>query len=150
MPAIRRRLEGKYRIDTSERSDPVLGIAVGAALLGQGPQLLSDVLSVPIWMMTVGAAAREIIPRNAFLPCSFGHTIRARPPEGQPLVVVIYQSLEEASVDREILGTLRVSSEWLAKTPGSLTLEVRMTQACELSFFLSADGRGRTKLHWSS
>jgi len=142
MPAIRKRMGQNFKVDPIDRADPSYGVAIGAAMLGQGPQLLSDVLSVPIWAMAAGAAAKKIIPQNTFLPCSLTYPLPFRPPEGQPLVVVIYQSLEEASTDREILGILRAPSAWLGDNPGKLILEVRMSQACELSFFLeAADGR---------
>lgn len=138
MPAIHQRMAQVFKVDPTERADPSFGVAIGAAMLGQGPQLLSDVLSVPIWAMAAGAAAKKIIPQNTFLPCALTYVLSIRPTEGQPLVVVVYQSLEEASTDRDILGILRAPAAWLSQNSGALTLEVRMSQACELSFFLEA------------
>src|SRR5690606_32468419 len=69
MPGLQERLETMLHIDHSRKLDPKLGIAVGAATLGRGLQVLVDMLSIPIGMMLPGAGPHEAIAKNTPLPC---------------------------------------------------------------------------------
>ncbi|MEW5853274.1 MAG: Hsp70 family protein [Myxococcota bacterium] len=136
-PALQRRLQAVFRTDPAKNINPELSVAAGAAMLGRsldmpaGPGLV-DVVSVPIWMMVPGKGPMEAIGANTAVPCARRMPIENRPPPGMPLALVLYEALEAASVDREILGSVRVEADWLALNPGPLELEVKMTQSFSL------------------
>lgn len=146
MPQIQDRLLRKFRSDPDKHIHPDLGVAVGAAILGRtltlprGPALV-DVIPVPIGVMLTGVGSVEVIPRNAPVPCTERISI-ARPSPGKPLMMAVYEAFDEASVDRELLGTLRVEPDWLDANPGDIEIEMRMGHDFDLTVaVLSTEGQ---------
>ena len=149
-PAIRKRLNQRFKHDPEKNVHPELGVAIGAAILGRtlnlprGPALV-DVVPMPIGVMSPVIGSHEIVSRNAVVPSTHTLVIEARPEEGQPLALAVFEAADTASVDRELLGMVTVSPEWLASHAGDLTLEVRIGFDFELTVaIISADGEAQT------
>ncbi len=145
MPAIQRRLSQKFRHDPKKNIHPELGVAVGAAILGRtlnlprGPALL-DVIPIPIGVMLPGIGTREVIKKNTPVPSTERLVLEPRPPPGQPLLFAVYEALDPTSVDRELLGTVRVEAEWLDARTGPLELEIRLGQDFDMTLAIISSG----------
>jgi molecular chaperone DnaK len=154
MPAIARRLREVLKIkvpptdgETSfaEKVDADLGVAIGAATFGYGMNVLVDVNAIPVGVMLPGQGPHEAIPQNTALPCVKRMNL-TRPTAGSPLPMVVYESVDATSIDRDVLGRLMVDAAWLEANPGDLSLEVRMSADFELAFTVHAKDGGSERL----
>jgi molecular chaperone DnaK len=145
MPAIRERLSHFRRFSSEKDVHPELGVAVGAAILGRnlsrpGGTGLMDVVPMPVSVMLPGGATHEVISANTPVPCRKSVSLESLPPGPTPLPVLVFESLDTTSVDREVLGTLQVGPEW--RRGGAPRLELHMGQDFVLRAFLAAgDGK---------
>ncbi len=141
MPAIQRRLGQKFRHDPKKNLHPELGVAIGAAILGRtvnlprGPELI-DVVPIPIGVMMPGVGTLEVIGKNTAVPVTDRVRVEKRPEPGKPLAFAVYEALDPASVDRELLGTVRAEADWLEAHPGELEIELRLGRDFDLSVTL--------------
>ncbi|MFN7135726.1 MAG: Hsp70 family protein, partial [Myxococcales bacterium] len=125
---------------SSERDvHPELGVAIGAAILGRnlarGASGLADVVPTAIGIMSPGAGSVEIIPANTPVPCTRRVVLENLPPGNAPVPVAIFEALDRTAVDRELLGTLQVGSEWRISSSAPPTLELQIGQ----DFVISAN-----------
>jgi len=131
MPAIRERFSHFKRLSNDKEVHPELGVAVGAAILGRnharGLSGLSDVVPMPISIMVPGGAQHEVIPANTPVPATKSVTVELPPIPG-PISIALFESLDTTTVDREMLGTVRVDLDWRTTHKGPTTLELRMGQ----------------------
>jgi molecular chaperone DnaK len=132
MPVIRNRFAHFKRFSSDKDVNPELGVAIGAAILGRnlsrGISGLSDVLPLPLSVMLPGGATHEVIPANTSLPCAKVIPLEGLPQWNAPVPVVVFESLEATSTDREILGTVQVGAEWRVGSGGTPSLELAMGQ----------------------
>ncbi|QDE70128.1 Hsp70 family protein [Myxococcus xanthus] len=137
MPAIRQRFSHFKRLSSDKEVNPELGVAVGAAILGRnlarGITGLADVVPMPISIMVPGGAQHEVIPANTPVPATKSVTLELPMIPG-PLSIALFEALDTTTVDRELLGTVRVELDWRTTHKGPTTLELRMGQ----DFILSA------------
>jgi molecular chaperone DnaK len=128
MPSIRERFKHFKRFSSEREVHPELGVAVGAALLGRnlarGNSGLVDVVPMPISIMLPGGSTVEVIPANSALPCTRDVTLTGLPAWNAPVPVVVFESLDRTSTDRELLGTIQVGSEWRVNGNPRLELSV--------------------------
>jgi molecular chaperone DnaK len=148
MPAVRRRLAQVFPSvkDGDEAIDPIRSVAEGAALLGAGASRLVDVLPLPIGVMTPGIAGDTALPANARLPTERPVALPSRPAAGTPLKIMLYESIDVTSIDREMIGRVEVPPWWLDENPGDLTLHVAMSAGFDLSASVEAASGGRLPL----
>ncbi|MHB8873944.1 MAG: Hsp70 family protein [Myxococcaceae bacterium] len=128
MPAVRQRFSHFKRFSSDKDVNPELGVAIGAAILGRGTTGLADVLPMPLSVMLPGGSTREVIPANTPLPCARAVPLEGLPPWNAPVPVVVFESLDSTSTDREILGTVQVGAEWRVGSGGTPSLELSMGQ----------------------
>ncbi|MBN2358372.1 MAG: Hsp70 family protein, partial [Deltaproteobacteria bacterium] len=146
MLALQRRLAAAFRTDPGRNINPEMGVSVGAAILGRGLDLpggpeLADVVSLPINAMLPGGDTREVIPQNTGVPAVRRTVVERRSPPGVPMVIALVESPDARSVDRDMLGTVRIDPEWLDRHTGQFELEIRIGQDYDLSAsILAADG----------
>ncbi|MCP4498956.1 MAG: Hsp70 family protein [Deltaproteobacteria bacterium] len=145
MPRLRTRMGQIFHLHNDNVS-PETAVAMGAALFGRGVHILVDVLAVPVCVMLPGVGPKEAIPKNIALPCVRRVPLPARPPEGKPLAMVFYEALDLTSIDRDILGTVKIPPEWLEKHSGDLALEIRMSASFGVEVFVHAASGGRLAL----
>ncbi len=143
MPLIRKRLNDIFVANRAQAVHPDLGVVVGTALLTQGDRTLIDVSSMSVGVTLPGGVSKELVPANTPVP-SVQRIALERPPEGQPLVIGVYEAVDAVSLERGVLGTVRVPAEWLKAHPGSINLEAFLGADLEVSLFL-VDANG-TKL----
>ncbi len=151
MPAIQARFAQFRKAEAERRVHPELGVAVGAAVLGRNLQYprgvgLADVVPVPIGIMRPGVGSLEVISANTPVPCIKTVPLEGLPPKGSMLIIGIYEALEAAAVERELLGTVRVGADWRAANPGRPSLEMKMGQDFSLSVALISQNGQRTPL----
>ncbi|AKQ64803.1 Chaperone protein DnaK [Myxococcus hansupus] len=131
MPAIRERFSHFKRLSSDKEVHPELGVAVGAAILGRnlarGITGLADVVPMPISIMVPGGAQHEVIPANTPVPATKSVTLELPMIPG-PLSIALFEALDTTTVDRELLGTVRVELDWRTTHKGPTTLELRMGQ----------------------
>ncbi|NOJ81213.1 Hsp70 family protein [Myxococcus xanthus] len=131
MPAIRQRFSHFKRMSSDKEVNPELGVAVGAAILGRnlarGITGLADVVPMPISIMVPGGAQHEVIPANTPVPAAKSVTLELPMIPG-PLSIALFEALDTTTVDRELLGTVRVELDWRTTYKGPTTLELRMGQ----------------------
>ncbi|QDE87241.1 Hsp70 family protein [Myxococcus xanthus] len=136
MPAIRQRFSHFKRMSSDKEVNPELGVAVGAAILGRnlarGITGLADVVPMPISIMVPGGAQHEVIPANTPVPATKSVTMELPMIPG-PLSIALFEALDSTTVDRELLGTVRVELDWRTTYKGPTTLELRMGQDFVLS-----------------
>ncbi|WP_141592303.1 Hsp70 family protein [Myxococcus sp. AB056] len=136
MPAIRQRFSHFKRMSSDKEVNPELGVAVGAAILGRnlarGITGLADVVPMPISIMVPGGAQHEVIPANTPVPATKSVTLELPMIPG-PLSIALFEALDTTTVDRELLGTVRVELDWRTTYKGPTTLELRMGQDFVLS-----------------
>ncbi|MCE9667957.1 Hsp70 family protein [Myxococcus stipitatus] len=131
MPVIRERFSHFKRLSSDREVNPELGVAVGAAILGRnlsrGIAGLSDVVPMPIGIMVPGGAQHEVIPANTPVPATKSVTLELPLIPG-PISVALFESLDTTTVERELLGTVRIELDWRTTHKGPTTLELRMGQ----------------------
>ena len=54
--------------------------------------------------------------------------------------MAVYEALTVTAADRELLGTARIGTSWLARNPGELSLDVTMGADFGLQIALRAKG----------
>jgi molecular chaperone DnaK len=150
MPLIRQRL-GHFHLSSEKDVHPELGVAVGAAILGRnlvrgGNSGLNDVVSMPISVMLVGGRTTEVIAANTPVPCSKAVPLEGLPPWSAPVPLVLFEALDQTSVDREIIGTVHVSEEWRTRPDLKPSLELTVGRDFALSARLVAPGGMLTQL----
>jgi molecular chaperone DnaK len=151
MPMIRRRLAHFPRLSSEKDVHPELGVAVGAAILGRnlqraGASGLNDVVAMPISVMLVGGRTVEVIPANTPVPCGKTVELSGLPPWSAPVPLMLFESLDQTSVDREVIGTVHVSEEWRTKPDMTPSLELKVGQDFSLTARLVAPGGMQTQL----
>lgn len=151
MPMIRRRLAHFPRLSSEKDVHPELGVAVGAAILGRnlqraGASGLNDVVAMPISVMLVGGRTVEVIAGNTPVPCVKTVELSGLPPWSAPVPLMLFESLDQTSVDREVIGTVHVSEEWRTKPDMTPSLELKVAQDFSLSARLVAPGGMQTQL----
>ncbi|MBU8898413.1 Hsp70 family protein [Corallococcus sp. H22C18031201] len=145
MPAIRQRFAHFKRLSSEKEIHPELGVAVGAAILGRnlarGVTGLADVVPMPIGIMVPGGGQHEVIPANTPVP-SVRTVDVDLPPWPGPVPVALFEAVDRTTVERELLGTVRIEPEWRVANKGPTSLELRMGQDFVLSAALvSQEGR---------
>jgi molecular chaperone DnaK len=146
MPAIQRRVAQTFHTNPSKHIHPDLGVAVGAALIGQGEQSLIGVVSSPLGVMVPGKGAKELVPANTPVPSVRRLSLGMRPTPGEPLIMALFESPDDGGVEREHLGTTRVDAAWLDQNTGALELEAWIGDDLSLTLALKAGGGGRLPL----
>jgi molecular chaperone DnaK len=148
MPAIRKRLADIFVANPSKNVHPDLGVVVGAALLTQGDHSLIDVTSMAIGLAMPGGQNRELVPANTPVPSVKRVTIadNERPAAGQPLAFGVYEAVDVTSLERDLLGAVRVPPEWLAQNPGSLAVEAWLGADLDLTLFLHGSSGNKLQL----
>lgn len=142
--AVRRRVYSLFKGDPVRNPTPELSVPCGAALLASklddvaGPPLV-DVVSVPIWMVLPGQQPRMAVHANTAVP-SVGRIPLDGVATSGPLTIWFYEALEPTSVERDMLGSVKVDAAALAQGPA--TLEVTMLQNFNLEVSVRL-GNGR-------
>jgi molecular chaperone DnaK len=151
MPLIRKRLGHFARLSLEKDVHPELGVAVGAAILGRNLSRakksgLSDVVAMPISVMLPGGRSFEVIATNTAVPCVKSVMLDGLPTWSAPVPLLLFESLDQTAVDREIIGSVHVSEEW--RTTPNLTprLELSVGQDFALKAKLVAPGGMQTQL----
>ena len=142
MPLIHTRMAGIFPFNASSNVHPDLAVVVGAALLGRGTQSLIDVNSMSIGVQLPGGVTKELVPANSQVPSVSRLPLGERPPSDKALVIGLFESVDATSLERDVLGTVRVEPAWLVKHPGPLTLEAWLGADLDLTLALDAgDGQ---------
>jgi molecular chaperone DnaK len=140
MPLIKKRLGEIFVTQDAQAIHPDLGVVVGTALLTKGDKSLIDVNSMSIGITLPGGVFKELVPANTPVP-SVQRLVVDRPAEGQPLVFGVFEAVDATSLERGVLGAVRIPPEWLKAHPGPVTLEAFLGADLEVSLFLvSANG----------
>jgi molecular chaperone DnaK len=151
MPMVRRRLAHFPRLSSEKDVHPELGVAVGAAILGRNLSRtnasgLFDVVAMPISVMLPGGRTVEVISSNTPVPCVRSVVLDNLPPWSAPVPLMLFESLDQTSVDREIIGTVHVSEEWRTTPNVVPSLELTVGQDFALTAKLVAPGGMQTQL----
>ncbi|MBL8933703.1 MAG: Hsp70 family protein [Archangium sp.] len=151
MPIVRKRLAHFPRLSSEKDVHPELGVAVGAAILGRNLSRtnasgLSDVVAMPISIMLPGGRSVEVIPSNTPVPCVKTITLDNLPTWSAPVPLLVFESLDQTSVDREIIGTVHISEEWRTTPNVTPSLELTVGQDFALTAKLLAPGGMQTQL----
>lgn len=151
MPMIRKRLAHFPHVSSEKDVHPELGVAVGAAILGRNlartkTSGLNDVVAMPISVMLVGGRTAEVIPANTPVPCKCTTPLAGLPPWSAPVPLLLFESLDQTSVDREIIGTVHVSEEWRTQKEITPSLELSVGQDFSLTARIVAPGGMQTQL----
>lgn len=133
MPAIRRRFSHFKRCSTEGEVHPDLAVAIGAAVLGRnlgrGSPGLQDVVPMPISALLPGGRTVEVIPSNTPVPASKRFHIDDLPVWNSPIPIVLLESVDETSIEREALGVINVPPEWRkAQLKGAPQIELQVGQ----------------------
>jgi molecular chaperone DnaK len=124
--------------------DPDTAVAAGAAVLGRGMHVVVDVVPMSVGMMVPGGMSQEIIAPSSAVPTTRRIGI-ARPPAG-PLVVAFYEATSSTATEREMLGSIKVDPDWLAKNAGDITLDVHLDRNLDLNCEVKSKSGGALKL----
>jgi molecular chaperone DnaK len=73
------------------------------------------------------SAQHEVIPANPPVPATRSIPLELPLIPG-PISIALFESLDTTTVDRELLGTVRVDLDWRTTHKGPTTLELRMGQ----------------------
>ncbi len=138
MPAIRKRFSHFKRLSSEGEVHPDLAVAIGAAVLGRnlsrGSPGLQDVVAMPISALLPGGRTYEVIPTNTPVPASKRVPIDDLPVWTQPIPVVLLESVDRVSIEREALGSISVPPGWRrAQLKGAPALELTVGQDFALS-----------------
>ncbi len=132
MAAIRKRFSDFKTLSSDKDVNPELGVAVGAAILGRNLQRglsgLSDVVPMPISVLLPGGNACEVIPGNSPVPVTYAIDLENLPTWSAPVPLLLFESLDNTSTDREVIGTIQVGAEWRVGSGGAPTLELTLGQ----------------------
>lgn len=151
MPLIRKRLAHFSRLSSEKDVHPELGVAVGAAILGRNLSRtkssgLADVVAMPISVMLPGGRSVEVIPNNTPVPCVRSVVLNNLPTWSTPVPLLVFESLDQTAVDREIIGSVHISEEWRTTPNVTPNLELTVGQDFALSAKLVAPGGMQTQL----
>ncbi|MDP3236582.1 MAG: Hsp70 family protein [Myxococcales bacterium] len=151
MPLIRTRLSHFSRLSSEKDVHPELGVAVGAAILGRNLSRtkssgLSDVVAMPISVMLPGGRSVEVIAANTPVPCVRSVLLEGLPTWSAPVPLLVFESLDQTAVDREIIGSVHISEEWRTTPDLTPSLELTVGQDFALSAKLLAPGGMQTQL----
>ncbi len=150
MPAIQRRLTGFKRLSSDKDVHPELGVCIGAALLGRnlarGMKGLQDVVPMPISVMVPGGRTLELISANTPVPCAKSMSLESLPQWQAPVPLVLFESLNSTSTDREVFGTVHIGSEWRVGKKVQPELQLEVGQDFALKAKLVAPGGMLTSL----
>jgi molecular chaperone DnaK len=151
MPAIRSRLHRFKTISSDKQVNPELGVAVGAAILGRNLAHnkntgLKDVVPMPLSVLMPGGRTHQLIAANTPVPCSAELSLEGLPPWEAPVPLVIFESLDATAVDREVVGTVHIGSEWRVGKEVAPHLALDMGQDFSLKARLVAPGGMQTSL----
>ena len=148
MPAIRNRFAHFARFSSEKDVHPELGVAVGAAILGRnlsrGVSGLADVSPLAVSLMLPGGATVEVLPANTSVPSSRAVELPGLPPWNAPVPVVLFESLDATSTEREILGTILIGAEW--RVSGVPKLELRIAPDFTLRAWLESGSGTRSEI----
>jgi len=97
-------------------------------------------------VMLVGGRTVEIIAANTPVPCTKSIPLEGLPPWSAPVPLLLFESLDQTSVDREIIGTVHISEEWRTRKDVVPSLELTVGQDFALSARLVAPGGMQTQL----
>ncbi len=143
MPAIKKRLDHFKKFSTDKDVNPELGVAIGAAIMGRnlarGMTGLSDVVPMPISVLLPGGSTIEVIPANSPVPCTRAVELTNLPSWSAPVPVLLFESLDSTSTDREVIGTIQVGAEWRVGSGGSPSLELTLGQDFKITARLLAN-----------
>ena len=133
MPAIRRRFAHFKRCSTEGEVHPDLAVAIGAAVLGRnlarGSPGLQDVVPMPISALMPGGRTYEVIPSNTPVPASKRIPIDDLPVWTTPIPIVLLESVDRVSIEREALGAISVPPGWRkAQLKGAPAIELNVGQ----------------------
>ncbi|OGQ24938.1 MAG: hypothetical protein A2138_12155, partial [Deltaproteobacteria bacterium RBG_16_71_12] len=106
MPYLRRRIIDALGKQPNAVVDPTTCVAVGAAVLGAGEHMLFDAVSVPLYAAVPGRPPIEVLARGAAVPAE-GSAALGDNPAG-----VVYEAIEAAAVDRDVLARLAPPPAW--------------------------------------
>ena len=88
-----------------------------------------DVVPMPVSAMLPGGRTVEVIPANSAVPCAKRLDISAVPAWDAPIPILLIESTDRTSVERETLGTVSVPPEWRKQEMnGNPALELHMGQ----------------------
>ncbi|MBE2248019.1 MAG: Hsp70 family protein [Myxococcus sp.] len=151
MPLVRTRLSHFSRLSSEKDVHPELGVAVGAAILGRNLSRtkssgLSDVVAMPISVMLPGGRSVEVIAPNTPVPCVKSIPLEGLPTWSNPVPLLLFESLDQTAVDREIIGSVHISEEWRTTPNLTPSLELTVGQDFALSARLVAPGGMQTQL----
>ncbi|MEW5742478.1 MAG: Hsp70 family protein [Myxococcota bacterium] len=151
MPAIRNRLAYFKRFASEKDVHPELGVAVGAAILGRNLAKasrtgLQDVVPMPISVMLPGGRTLEAIPANTPVPATKRLPLDALPAWSAPVPLVLFESLDQTSTDREMIGTVHIGPEWRTGKAVASSLELEVGQDFQLKARVVAPGGMQTSL----
>jgi molecular chaperone DnaK len=138
MPLLHTRMAGIFPFNASSNVHPDLAVVVGAALWARGTQSLIDVNSMSIGVQLPGGLTRELVPANSQVPSVSRLPLPERPASDKPLVIGVFEAVDATSLDRDVLGTVRVEPAWLVKHQGDLTLEAWLGADLDLTLALDA------------
>ena len=125
----------------------MLAALLGRARTGQGATLdLSMQEAALYWVMLPGAGPKLALSANTAVPSVGRVALDGVPITGAPLVLWLYEALDAVSVDREMLGSVRIDPLFLGANLGPFTLEVTMMQNFSLEIAVRAQGGPREKL----
>lgn len=132
MPAIKKRLEHFKKFTSDKDVNPELGVAIGAAIMGRnlarGTTGLSDVVPMPISVLMPGGRALEVIPANSPVPVTRTIPLENLPTWSAPVPIMLFESLDSTSTDREVMGTIQIGAEWRVGSGGAPSLELSLGQ----------------------
>ena len=140
MPYLRRRIEDVIGRAPSGSVDPTSCVAVGAAVLGAGEHMLFDAVSVPLFAATPGLPPVEALARGARVPAET-QVILGPNPTG-----VVYEAVDAAAVDRDVLARIQVSPAWRQEHAGPYTLRVALSASFKLDLAVAAPDDARFEL----
>ena len=76
--------------------------------ISRGNTGLSDVVPMPISVLLPGGSTLEVIPANSPVPCTRAVELTGLPSWSAPVPVLLFESLDSTSTDREVIGTIQV------------------------------------------
>jgi molecular chaperone DnaK len=151
MPSIKNALRRFRNVTTEKQVNPELGVAIGAAILGRNIALrdstgLMDVVSMPVSVLLPGGRTHELIAANTPVPCHAELSLEGLPNIEAPVPLLIFESLDTTAVEREVIGTVHIGSEWRTGKEVAASLVLDMGQDFALKARIVAPGGMQTSL----
>ena len=140
MPYLRRRIEDALGKRPNASVDPTTCVAVGAAVLGAGEHMLFDAVSVPLYAAVPARAPFELLARGTALPAE------GTAPIGDNHAGVVYEAVEAAAVDRDVLARIVVPAPWRQAHAGPLTLRASLSASFKLALLVEAPDGAQVEL----